>query len=83
MTDPVEKVAKHVHAVRYAERGRAVGPVVSDEDRAIARDILDDLAYDSLHFLLAARTDRIRDQAAEIKNLRRQLQSVDTEPEGQ
>lgn len=43
MSDPVEILSKAVRAVRYAERGDAVGPKVSEEDHLIAADQVDAL----------------------------------------
>lgn len=45
-SDPVDVAAKAVRAVRYAERGEAVGPKVSEEDRLIAADWLEALRAD-------------------------------------
>lgn len=42
-TDPAEILSKAVRAVRYAERGDAVGPKVSEEDHLIAADQVDAL----------------------------------------
>lgn len=41
--DPVELVAKHVQAIRFAEVGGRKNIRVTDEDREIARDIIKDL----------------------------------------